>query len=422
MCILCGSPVADFGTKYSPMADGTYGSAGTTDLTGYSQNVVSEFVLFNPLTKWGSSGAAGTAGGEVTWSFATTTLTGTTNGGYSSDAAITDPNFQQAIRQAFDTWAAVANISFREIADSSASQIRFAMDAIDGESNTLGFADSRSSSSDGVNWIFQTSQVIFDTAENWNTTSFLSTAIHEIGHAIGIDHSADQTAIMRAVVTNGNFQTTLAQDDINAAQAIYGANTGTTDPDTVTLAAVENIYRFFNPDTGSHYFATGDAQRSTIASSNPGWINEGAAFQASTTQTTGTIPVVRMFNEDSGRYLFTADTSEIAIIQNQGWSQQASGVWHVTRSEDASLGYTTGVFRLYVPALQGHVYSSNQSEIDILLNTLGAINEGAAYFLNPTLTPSAAARLEYGLTDTMDAGTVAELVGLGLSSEETSFA
>ncbi|WP_420412695.1 matrixin family metalloprotease [Roseibium sp.] len=381
-----------------------------------TRNVVSDYVLYNPLLKWGTSGVAGTPGGEVTWSFATSPISGTNNGtSYTSDAAITDPNFQQAIRQAFDTWAAVANITFREVTDSSSVQIRFAMDAIDGVSNTLGFADTRATSVDGgVTWTNTLSHVIYDTAESWTTTAFLSTSIHEIGHSLGIDHSDVPGSIMQAVTVGDNYGTTLTQDDINAVQAVYGTNS---DP----LAAVENIFRFFNPTTGSHYFATGDTQRSTIAASNPSWLNEGAAFQAATTQETGTIPVVRMFNESSGRYLFTADTTEISIIQNQGWSQQQSGVWFVTRGEEAALGYTTGVFRLYVPALQGHVYSSNQAEIDILLTTLNATNEGAAYFLNPSLTASAAMSFEYGLDDTMDAETVAALVGLQAPENNIEF-
>lgn len=387
-----------------------------------TRNIVSDFVLYNPLLKWGSSGVAGTPGGEVTWSFATTPISGTNNGtAYTSDSSITDANFQQAIRQAFDTWAAVANITFREVTDSSSVQIRFAMDAIDGPSNTLGFADTRATSFDnGATWTNTLSHIIYDTAESWTTTAFLSTSIHEIGHSLGIDHSDVPGSIMQAVTVGDNYGTTLTQDDISAVQTVYGANTGTTPP-TDNLAAVEYIFRFFNPDTGSHYFATGDSQRSTIAAGNPSWLNEGAAFQAATTQETGTIPVVRMFNESSGRYLFTADTTEISIIQNQGWSQQQSGVWFVTRGEEAALGYTTGVFRLYVPALQGHVYSSNQAEIDILLTTLNATNEGAAYFLNPSLTASAAASFEYGLDETMDAATVAELVGLQAPSNDIEY-
>ncbi|QDG74952.1 matrixin family metalloprotease [Labrenzia sp. PHM005] len=381
-----------------------------------SGNIVSEFVLDDPLHKWGTSGAAGTAGGTVTYSFATSVISGTRGGvAYSSDAFITDPNFQQAIRQAFDTWAVVANISFSEVTDASDVQIRFAMDAIDGASNTLGFADTSFTSIDGgATWTNTRSHIIYDTAESWTTTSFLSTSIHEIGHSLGIDHSDVPGSIMQAVTIGDNYGTALTQDDINAVQTLYGANS---DP----LAAVENIFRFFNPTTGSHYFATGDTQRSTIAATNPSWLNEGAAFQAATTQETGTIPVVRMFNESSGRYLFTADTTEISIIQNQGWSQQQSGVWFVTRGEEAALGYTTGVFRLYVPALQGHVYSSNQAEIDILLTTLNATNEGAAYFLNPSLTASAAMSFEYGLDDTMDAETVAALVGLQAPESNVEF-
>ncbi|WP_306150222.1 MULTISPECIES: trypsin-like peptidase domain-containing protein [unclassified Roseibium] len=193
------------------------------------------------------------------------------------------------------------------------------------------------------------------------------------------------------------------------------------DPDPVVLAPIENVYRFFNPDTGSHFFATGNTQRSTTAINNPGWSDEGAAFQASTTASSGTVPVVRMYNEQSGRYLFTANNTEISIIQTQGWTTQEIGVWYVTLDLDSSLGYTTGVYRLYVPALQGHVYSSNITEISILLDTLDANNEGAAYYINPSLVTEASAPFEYGLSEDMSASEISKLVGINSAPHNTDF-
>ncbi|MGS4887931.1 hypothetical protein [Roseibium sp. MB-4] len=144
------------------------------------------------------------------------------------------------------------------------------------------------------------------------------------------------------------------------------------------------IYRFFNPLTGSHYFASGDAERAAIAAQNPTWLNEGKAFDAITTAATGLVGVERWFNPESGRYLFTADDFEQSVLPTTGWVKQLDAAWYVSRGESAELGYTSGVFRLFVPALNGHVYSSNQTEINILTTTLNATNEGQAYFISPT--------------------------------------
>lgn len=145
-----------------------------------------------------------------------------------------------------------------------------------------------------------------------------------------------------------------------------------------------DIFRFFNPATGSHYFAVGEVERAQIASANPTWLNEGAAFQALTTQATGTIPVVRLYNADTGRYLFTSNAEEIAIVQTQGFTIQDSAVWYVSATDGGAEGYGTAVVRIYVPALNSHVYSSNQEEINTLINQLGGVNEGAAYFISST--------------------------------------
>src|SRR5262245_40515053 len=48
---------------------------------------------------------------------------------------------------------------------------------------------------------------------------FLNTALHEIGHALGLGHSAVTTAVMYAFA---NGVTTLQPDDIAGIQAIYG--------------------------------------------------------------------------------------------------------------------------------------------------------------------------------------------------------
>lgn len=50
-------------------------------------------------------------------------------------------------------------------------------------------------------------------------------AAHELGHSLGLSHSPDIGALMYpSYMYDGDVQ--LAQDDINAIQAIYGERTG----------------------------------------------------------------------------------------------------------------------------------------------------------------------------------------------------
>ena len=70
--------------------------------------------------------------------------------------------------------------------------------------------------------------VHFDDEEHWTLdkpdvgTDFMWTAVHEIGHAIGIDHSSDFDAIMYPYYTGYKPNLELQEDDVMAVQAKYG--------------------------------------------------------------------------------------------------------------------------------------------------------------------------------------------------------
>ena len=166
--------------------------------------------------KWGSP-ELGTAGGTVTWAV---------------DNSISQAELQ-SINAAFAEWSEVANIQFQQVSSTAASDIDFSNSALDGAGNVLGVTGFSYSGGQ-----LQSADIKFDSGDNLSGSEFSLVAIHEIGHAIGLDHFNDDPAVMNSTA---NFSLTgLAQSDIDGIVALYGANTidmsdagtGTTPPDT----------------------------------------------------------------------------------------------------------------------------------------------------------------------------------------------
>lgn len=158
--------------------------------------------------KWGSAGR-GTAGGTVTWA-----VDGTIPASFLGD-----------IGAAFADWSKYANISFQQVATTAAAKIDFSLGFIDGFSNVLAEATYYYSGSALVS-----AAIEFDIGEGWHGPNgavssnsgadFFLVALHEIGHAIGLDHYNAGPAVMNSYLNPA--LTDLTASDIDGIQALYG--------------------------------------------------------------------------------------------------------------------------------------------------------------------------------------------------------
>ncbi len=144
---------------------------------------------------------------------------------------------QDTVRRAFQTWDDVSALVFSEAAIASAADIEIQWtsraEELGSPGGVLAFAYFPSYGGD----------LYFDDAEQWTFggggTDLFITAVHEIGHTIGLDHTDDDSAVMFPYLLPLSG---LGEDDIRGVQRLYGPNVATgNEPDVVAPATPDDL-------------------------------------------------------------------------------------------------------------------------------------------------------------------------------------
>ncbi len=326
--------------------------------------VTKEFTTFGQ--KWGESQVLGNAGGTVSYSFAAENFP---NQFGIFDEFITEVPFQEEIITSLSAWENVADIRFVSVPDSEGVDIRFGWRDIDGENGVLG--QTTIPSLGPLNKVV----IALDFSEDWflggdspaDKIDFSSTVTHEIGHAIGIDHSGDRQALMNAAYSTTIFE--IQKDDIDAAVTLYGSN------DIIRI----DVFRFYNPTGGGHLFTADVVEKNTV-DGNSNFISEGTGFLALSRLDDGldnSVPVYRFFNSQLGSHFFTAseiEKSHVELLDN--FIFEGTGF----RAFNTDSSATIPVYRFFNKVSGGHFFTANEHEKDVVMEISQFNFEGEAFY------------------------------------------
>lgn len=161
----------------------------------------------------------------------------------------------------------------------------------------------------------------------------------------------------------------------NAALKTWLAGSGTSPQPSARTA----IYRFFNVQTGAHFFTASAAERDFVIQTYPQFQYENIAFYAYAQPTAGQSTVFRFFNTSNGAHFYTINQAESDFVRaNYPVFNYEGPIWYAQASAAAG---TTPIYRFYKPSTGTHFYTVNAAERDfIIANYRDFQYENIAYY------------------------------------------
>jgi predicted Zn-dependent protease len=167
---------------------------------------------------------------------------------------------ESSVKNAFDAWAAASGMTFKEVADSSQSDIRVGFGNFDtATTGVVGYTSAQASGGQfapgAIVRVEDTSQdslvVGSDGQQVYAGTSATLTQVleHEIGHALGLALNSDQNSIMYYDLTSSNRS--LDSTDIAGINSLYGPGAKAPTSSSISVNQLIQAMASFNTSSGA---------------------------------------------------------------------------------------------------------------------------------------------------------------------------
>ena len=146
----------------------------------------------------------------------------------------------------------------------------------------------------------------------------------------------------------------------------------------------ENVYRFFNQNTGVHFYTASEAERDNIVDNLPNFNSEGVSYKVvdSLTGAENTDVVHRFLNQDTEVHIYTIDENERSFIAENFDNYIYEG--EVFAAYTSQVEGTIPIYRFYNSLSNTHFYTPSETERESIENSLpDYYYEGIAYYAFP---------------------------------------
>ena len=163
-------------------------------------------------------------------------------------------------------------------------------------------------------------------------------------------------------------------DELDVASGSAYFDNLSVDTGNVRQASLQEVYRFWSEDRGTHFYTISKTERDKLMSQAADvWTYEGVVFYAFAEDVDAdTLPVYRFWSDALGVHFYTIVESEkekLVKKYDDVWAYE--GPVFYAYSPDSYPAWSTPVYRFWSPTKKTHFYTVSDDERDQLINEYG---------------------------------------------------